>query len=129
MSQPSPADLLRARIRAALTDARRRRDSSATNGLRAVLAAIDNAEASEPVQLDVASASPFAGSVAGLGAGEVERRLLDGGQLDALVGAEVAERRRTADHYDALGRPEHAIELRAQAEAIARIASAPDATR
>lgn len=118
MTGPTPADVLRARIRAALTEARKARDAPATRGLRALLAAIDNAEAPDPVPLDLTSGGHIAGSTPGLAATEVGRRSLDDRQLRALVRAEVAELRARGAEYDDLGQAARAAELRAEADAI-----------
>jgi hypothetical protein len=94
------------------------RDQQTVAALRSALAAIDNAEAVEvtstppPAQpgppperegagtpesaTPVAGAGSVAGAVIGVGAGEVERRSLTVGEMEAIVQREVAERRTAA---------------------------------
>ncbi len=110
-------------LRAALTEAMRARQPQLVAVMRETLAAIDNAEAADPaagpaVQM---GSGTIAGGVAGLGAGEVPRRILSGGETRALVERELEARREAAATYAQLGRPEEAATLLAQAEALVRL--------
>jgi uncharacterized protein YqeY len=114
LPQPAP---LRQRLRAALPAAMKARDRTAVAALRSTLAAIDNAEAVD--------GGPSAGrglaieqSPVGVGAAEVARRVLTEAEVERIVRAEVAEREAAARDYDQAGRPEHAEQLRAEAEAL-----------
>ena len=72
------SDDLRTRLRRRLSSALRDQDRPAVSALRSALAALDNAEAVQPAEGFRPEASEyFAGGVAGLGAAEVERRVLD----------------------------------------------------
>jgi hypothetical protein len=51
----------------------------------------------------------------GVGAAEVERRVLTEAQVEHIVRAEMAEREAAARDYDRAGRPEHAERLRYEA--------------
>jgi uncharacterized protein len=86
--------------------------------VRSLMAAIDDAEAVgvRPAVGPPASTSQhFAGTVGGLGSGEVPRRELVEADLAAIIEAEIEDRAMNADRYEALGRPEEATRLRAQA--------------
>jgi uncharacterized protein YqeY len=112
---------VRDRLRHALTAAMRERDTVAVAALRSALGAIDNAEAVDPGQRVAPAASHprLAGTVVGLGAGEVPRRQLTEPELEALVRAEVAERAAAAADYERAGRAERAGRLRGEAAALA----------
>jgi uncharacterized protein len=106
-------------LRDALRGAQRARRTSAVAVFRETLAAIDNAEAADP------SAAPpvqqhevIAGGVAGLGAGEVARRVLSAQEVAALIEREIQERRAAAATYEAHGRPEEANTLRSQIDLL-----------
>ena len=110
-------------LRDALRDAQRARRASAVAALRETLAAIDNAETADP------SAAPqaqkhgvIAGGVPGLGAGEVARRVLSAQEVTAVVEREIQERRSAAAAYEAHGRGEEAVALRAQADLLVALA-------
>jgi uncharacterized protein YqeY len=103
-------------LRRALTTALKARDAVAVSALRSALAAIENAGAVDPVQAPPPGSGPIAGAVDGLGAAEVERRPVDVG---AVVAAEVEQRRAAAREYTALGRPDRAERLRAEADVLA----------
>jgi hypothetical protein len=107
------------------------RDQQAVAALRSALAAIDNAEAVDATNPLIGqagaggggagvpgSAAPVAGAVLGLGAGEVERRSLTAGEMDAIVQREVAERRTAARAYEDAGQSRYAERLRAEAELL-----------
>jgi uncharacterized protein YqeY len=113
---------IRARMRRGLVDAMKARDQQAVAALRATLAAIDNAEAvhaeviDDNLALDSGNGHPaVAGSVAGIGAAEVDRRILTPEETAAIVRDEVTEREAAADILERVGRPDQAKRLRAQA--------------
>jgi uncharacterized protein len=114
------AGSLRDRLRAALPAATKARDAAAVAALRSALAAIDNAEAVEaaPGPPPEAGHARLAGTVAGLGAAEAERRTLPEGQVERIVHAEVADRRAAALTYERAGRHERARRLRAEADVL-----------
>jgi uncharacterized protein YqeY len=116
--RPGPggsSETVRDRLRRALPEAIKARDSVAVSALRSALAAIENAEA-----VDVArpqrgwSPAPF-----GSGANEVERRRLTQVEMAGIVRAEAADRRVAAAEYERAGEREHAQRLRAEAEILA----------
>ncbi|MEV1249288.1 GatB/YqeY domain-containing protein [Nonomuraea sp. NPDC050022] len=114
---------MRANLRDDLKTALKARDRIAITALRSALAAIENAEA-----VPVDSPSPggpeynehFAGSTAGLGTADVERRLLTEADLLSILEKEVRERSVAAQEYERLGRDDHAERLRAEAEVLSR---------
>ena len=83
------SDDLRTRLRQRLSSALRDQDRPAVSALRSALAALDNAEAVQPAAGLRPEASEYiAGGVAGLGAAEVERRVLDAESQGRIVKAE-----------------------------------------
>lgn len=82
------------------------------SALRSAMSAISNAEAVEPGPGHPAGtgSAHFAGAVAGLGAGEAERRRLTEADVATIVRQEAAEREAAADDYERAG---HAAESRA----------------
>jgi uncharacterized protein YqeY len=119
---------MRASLRNDLTSALKARDRVAITALRSALAAIDNAEA---VPLDhtldaghppdnVTGNEHVAGSAAGLGAAEAERRHLTEADLRSIVEDEVRERSVAAEEYEQFGRNKFAERLRAEAEVLSR---------
>jgi uncharacterized protein YqeY len=113
-TEPDRAVPLRQRLRAALPTALKARDRVAVVALRSTLAAIDNAEAVDrPPGVDVGLA--IERIPVGVGAAEVERRVLTHAQVEQIVRAEVAEREAAARDYDRAGRPERARQLRDEA--------------
>ena len=60
----------------------------------------------------------FAGAVAGLGAGEAERRSLTEAEAEQIVRAEVAERQAAARDYDQTGHADQASRLRREAHVL-----------
>ncbi|MCW2631870.1 MAG: hypothetical protein JWR88_832 [Pseudonocardia sp.] len=111
-------------LRRALVDAMKARDSVAVSALRSALAAIENAEAvdaADGAPAGVGDADPHvAGSIVGLGAGEVSRRTLTPAEVVATVRAELDERLAAAVEYQRLGRREHAERLRGEAGVLSR---------
>lgn len=106
---------LRDRLRTALSAAMKTRDRSALAGLRSALAAIDNAEAIDTVDI---KAGAIETSAVGLGAAEVRRRDLTESDIEDIVRAEITDRHKAADEYDTLGRSDHSDVLRAEAAAL-----------
>lgn len=96
--------LLRAKLRQTLGA----RDPHSVAVLREVLAAFDNAEAPPIDTLATSEGEAFAGSVAGLGAGEVARLVLSPEAVAAIIEREIHERRQAAHTYAKLGRDEEA---------------------
>ena len=114
-----PMTELRERLRAALKDAMRARDTIAVGAFRSTLGAVDNAE-SVDVDAVRTTSGPIAGATRGLGATEVPRKILDDAAIREIVQREIDERRSAADEYDALGRADEASRLRSEAHAIER---------
>lgn len=108
-------------LRAALRDALRARRAHVVAVMRETLAAIDNAEAVDASAAPPVQHGEFAGSVAGLGAGEVPRRLLSPEAVTAIVDRELQERKHAADTYSALGRHDEASTLWLQIEALSSL--------
>ena len=134
-------DDLRDRLRRALPAAMKARDRPAVTALRSALAAIDNAEAYDPDEalaegsydvLEPAGWEPadpdaedvdvphpgFAGTVAGVGATEVERRSLTPRQVEGIVRAEIETREVAATVLEGVGRQDHAERLRAEMKVL-----------
>jgi uncharacterized protein len=111
---------LRDRLRDGLPAAIKARDGVAVAALRSALAAVGNAEAVAPPPGTPAEAThaQLAGTVAGVGAAEAERRALTEAEVEAIVQGEVDERRTAADAYERAGRPEVARRLRAEADVL-----------
>lgn len=112
-----PSEAMRARLREDLRAAMKARDAVTTSVLRGLIATIDNAQA---VAAPAASPTPVGGSqwVAGssaFGTGEVARRTLDAGEVDALLQGEAAKRLSLAAEMDGYGRAEDAARARAEA--------------
>ncbi len=118
--QGRPDDDIRTRLRRALGAAIRSRDTSAASALRSALSAIGNAEAVDKgtAQPAGAGSAHFAGTVAGLGAGEADRRVLTDAEKLTIVRAEAAERQAAALEYERAGRAEAAVGLRRGAERL-----------
>jgi uncharacterized protein len=113
------SDDLRTHLRRQLSTAVREQDRPAVSALRSALAALDNAEAaqpSEPFQPEVSQ--HVAGGVAGLGAAEVERRVLDVESQRAIVKAEIESRLAAATTYEQHGQSPRAAELRLGADVL-----------
>ena len=119
------AEGLRARLRAALSAAMKERDIATVRVVRSAIGAIDNAEAvdaSVPVDR-IDGNSRIAGAVAGAGASEARRRELTDDDIDALLRAEIADRRAAATEYDATGPAgaDRAALLRTEADTLTRL--------
>ena len=114
-----PPDDVRTRLRGALGVALKARDAGAVSALRSAMSAISNAEAVAPAAGPAGTGSAhFAGTVAGLGAGEAQRRLLTEADADAIVRQEAAEREAAAGEYERGGRAAEAARLREGARAL-----------
>lgn len=112
-------DDLRPRLRRQLKAAVRNRDRIAVSALRDGIAALDNAEAVEPGQDVPAQVSEHvAGGVVGLGAAEVERRILDPASQRSILRAEIEARLAAATTYEEHGQSARAAELRLGADAL-----------
>jgi uncharacterized protein len=121
---------IRVRMRRDLVDAMKARDQQAVAALRSTLAAIDNAEAVDAEELDAEELDdgpalstgeghpPVAGSVLGVGAADVERRVLTPAETADVVRDEVTAREVAADVLERSGRADQAERLRAQAKLL-----------
>ncbi|MBL8953024.1 MAG: hypothetical protein JNK82_19760 [Myxococcaceae bacterium] len=113
-------------LRAALKEAMRARQPQVVAVMRETLAAIDNAEAADLTAAPAVQQGVIAGGVAGLGAGEVQRRSLTPEAVEAIVARELAELRAAAASYEGLGRGDEAAALRSKAEALERLHSSAE---
>jgi uncharacterized protein YqeY len=118
-----PAAHWRQTLRARLMTARKDRDAIRVSALRSALSAIDNAETPDVEDLDVPAAGTIAGSVAGLGAAEVPRRVLPGAAIRTLLRAEIDDRLLAAEQMDAGGHSERATAVRAEAAVLVDLLS------
>ena len=135
--RPEATEDIRARMRRGLVDAMKARDQQAVSALRSTLARIDNAEAVDADGLDAdgLDAEPalyrgdrrpaVAGSVPGVGAAEVDRRVLTPEEMAAVVRDDVEEREMAAEVLERVGRPDHAERLRAQAKLLTTYLTPP----
>jgi uncharacterized protein len=116
----------RQRLQLALREAVRARETVATSALRSALAAIDNASAvpAAPAPPAGADSAHFAGAVAGLGAGEAQRRSLTEAEAEQIVWAEVADRQAAARGYDQVGQADQAGRLRREAQVLLSVIEA-----
>ncbi|WP_394824395.1 hypothetical protein [Pendulispora albinea] len=105
-------------LRAALREALRSRQAHALAVVRETLAAIENAEAPDSSAAPPLQEGVIAGAVAGLGAGDVERRILSPEAATAIVEREIRDRRDAAVTYTALGRHEEAKALMQQIDVL-----------
>ena len=113
------SDDLRTHLRRHLSTALREHDRPAVSALRSALAALDNAEAVQPSEGSKPDVSQHvAGGVAGLGAAEVERRVLDVESQTAIVKAEIDSRLTAATTYEQHGQSARAAELRLGADVL-----------
>ena len=132
---------IRVRMRRGLVAAMKARDQQAVAALRSALARIDNAEAVDPDAFDdeglddepalsIGTRHPtVAGSVLGVGAAEVDRRILTPQQMAKIVSNEVVEREAAADVVERVGHPEQAERLRAQANLLTTYLDPPGPPR
>ena len=121
------ATSVQVRLRGALTEALRSRDSIAASALRSALSAIANAEAVPSANTSRGVGSEHvAGAVAGLGAAEAARRGLTEHDVAAIVAAEISDRRSAAGDYERLGRSDQSARLRREADILAELLTARD---
>jgi uncharacterized protein len=121
VTEGTPAETLRTRLRGDLRAAMKAQRRHEMAALRALIAAIDNAESVEdPSPAPPPSNEHVAGAVHGLGAGEADRRALSERDLQRIIENERWERDAQAERFALLGRVEDAGRLRAEAEVIAR---------
>jgi hypothetical protein len=122
MTEGTPAEKLKERLRRDLTAALKEKRRDEATALRILIGAVDNAESLE-VRGGAAlpeSSEHIAGAVAGLGAGEAARHALSQSELQRIIKAEVAELREQADRFEAHGRADAAARIRGEAEVIKR---------
>ena len=116
------SDDLRTPLRRQLSAAVREHDRPAVSALRNALAALDNAEAVRPGEdFQPEVSQPIAGGVVGVGAAEVERRVLDVESQRALVRAEIESSLAAAMTYQQHGQRTRAAELRMGADVLAAV--------
>ena len=115
-----PPDEIRARLSRALGGALKAREAGPVSALRSAMSAIGNAEAVDaaPSRPAGTGSAHFAGTVAGLGAGEAQRRRLTEADIAAIVRQEAAEREAAASEYERGGRTAEAARLREGARAL-----------
>ncbi|HEV7420419.1 MAG TPA: glutamyl-tRNA amidotransferase [Mycobacterium sp.] len=113
-----PAAHWRQTLRAQLMAARKDHDATRVSALRSALSTIDNAETPDAGHLDVPTSGTIAGSVAGLGAAEVPRRLLTDAEIRTLLRADIDDRLLAAEQIDAGGQSERATAIRAEAAVL-----------
>ena len=120
MAGVCPPDEIMTRLRRALGVSLKAREAGSVSALRSAMSAIGNAEAVDPAAVRPGgSGSPdFAGTVAGLGAGEAQRRRLTDADVVAIVRREAAEREAAAGEYERGGRAEEAARLREGARVL-----------
>jgi uncharacterized protein YqeY len=113
------ATVLKSRIRADLTAAMKARDSAETRLLRALLAALDNAEA-----VSVGTAHDrYQVRMFGDASVEVPRRVLSEGDIRDLLLRETTERDAAAREFERLNQQNEAERLRYEIALIARYAT------
>lgn len=111
---------LKQRLRTDLKAAMQARASDEVRLLRALIAALDNAEA-VPVEARTGDDPSLLGTRAfGDPSGEVARREIDGASLDALLQTEIEARLSAAADYQRHQQDVEAARLRHEAELIAR---------
>jgi uncharacterized protein YqeY len=115
MADRTSADAVRSELRQALGAAMKTRDAIAVAAFRSALAAIDNAEAADTSDAPVIQPGAIAGGVAGLGAGEVPRRLVSEEQATEIVLGQIAKWQAAGAGYEGSGRQDYAARLHAEA--------------
>jgi uncharacterized protein len=116
------SDDLRTHLRRQLSTAVREHDRPAVSALRSALGALDNAEAVRPGEdFQPEVSQHIAGGVAGVGAAEVERRVLDVESQRALVRAEIESSLTAAMTYEQHGQSTRAAEIRMGADVLAAV--------
>jgi uncharacterized protein len=102
---------MKARLRADLRTAMKDRRTVEANVIRALIAAIDNAEAPPAHEVQTSPARHHFRS----GSAEIERLLLSGADVHGVIEAEIYERERAAAGMERLGMMDRAEALRAEA--------------
>ncbi len=110
------AEQMSDRLRADLKDAMRARDIVATKAIRALLGAIDNAQAVPVAQ----GHQPWVRNKFGESAIEVPRLTLSSGDVQALFLREIESRQAVAEQVRLYGRDEEADRAEAEGEIIRR---------
>ena len=103
---------LREQMKADLIQAMKARQNATVATLRAILAAIDNAEA-VPIEETAMPAEPLLGQQH-----EVPRKLLSAADIRQIIQQEAAERRAASQKYATLGQPAEAERLQTAAALI-----------
>jgi hypothetical protein len=121
-SEPEPSGLQRA-LRDGLRQAMKAKDRVALAAFRSAMAAVENAATVDgpTVATDVVDDAGIAGSVAGVGAGEVARRELTEADVERIVRSEIADRRDAAPDYERAGQVDRARRLHDEADALAAL--------
>src|SRR3954452_10036180 len=119
-AEPGSGDAaaLIARLQTDLLDARKRRDQAATTALRTAMGAISNAEAPALDTVD-----PTSAAIGSAPSGELvdhQRLALSGADLDAILLAEIADRRDTIAQIQHHGRDAEVEELEAEIAVLER---------
>lgn len=119
-AQPRPGPALRLRLGEVLRTGMKSRDRVTIGAVRSALAAIDNAEAVQ-VAAPAGQSLAIEHSPAGVGAADVERRVLSEADVVEIVRAEVTDREAAASEYDTAGRQDRAELLRAEAQVLSAL--------
>jgi hypothetical protein len=92
------------------------------DGLRGLIAAIDNAEAegNSAVTPSDGSSEYFVGGRSGIGSSDVARRELSSADVQRILLHEINALADQSAHYEALGERDEAVRLRIHADLIAR---------
>lgn len=121
MSEDTPAEILRVRLRRDLRAAMKAQRREEMAALRSLIAAVDNAESVEPSPQPPRTTGAYvAGSPHGLRAADAARRSLSERDVQRIIESELWERDAQAERLELLGRTEEASRLRSEAEVILR---------
>lgn len=121
MSEDTPAEILRVRLRRDLRAAMKAQRREEMAALRSLIAAVDNAESVEPSPQPPRTTGAYvAGSRHGLRAADAARRSLSERDVQRIIESELWERDAQAERLELLGRTEEASRLRSEAEVILR---------
>ena len=112
---------VRDRLQVGLRSAMKAGDKASVKAFRSALSAIANSEAVDAADGPARVAGPIAGSVRGLGAGDVPRVALTELDMLDIVDGEIASLAASAAQYDAFGETAAADDLRAQIRALQRV--------
>jgi uncharacterized protein YqeY len=118
----TPAERLKRRLRHDLGAALKAKQRDEATALRILIGAIDNAESVEDqgAPSTPEAAAHVAGSVEGVGAGDLPRRLLSEPDLRRIIATEVSELREQAERFAAHGRDDAAPRIESEAEVLSR---------